>query len=247
MTDSTNPPSAPAPIARELERRLNWGALPAILFLLMLLSLGAIAAYSTFAPPRTAHGLPDDPDVTAARALVAGHMGSPVQDLRFTSALTGDVGPRPVAPDPDRLAAAREHLEHVLERDPFDPRTLTALAHVELALRRGTSALAHYRLALEFAPHYGEARLGLGLALARRSYTTANALERRRLQLRALAQFTAVSKDDPVYGAALYDRAMMALFAGRHDEAERLAREYLAREPDDPWAVRLRAAFGGNA
>ncbi len=247
MTEPSTPPTAAPPLAREFERRVNWGALPAILFLVMLVSLAAIAAYSTFAAPRTAHGMPADPDVDAARALLAGHMNSPAQDLRFTSSLTGDVGPLPVAPDPDRLAAARERLERVLERHAFDPRALTALAHVELALRRGRRAEAHYRLALEFAPHYGEARLGLGLALAQRSYATADTHERRRLQLRALAQFAAVSEDDPVYLAALHDRAMMALFAGRRQAAERLGEQYFARDPDGPWAVRLRAALGGHA
>jgi tetratricopeptide (TPR) repeat protein len=245
MRDPSETPQAPEPAARELERRLNWGALPAILFLLMLASLAAIATYSTFAKPRTAHGMPDDPDITAARALLEGHMRSPAQDLRFTSALAGDVAPGPAAAaHHDPLAAARERLVRVLERHPLDPRVLTGLAHVELALRHGAAAESNYRLALEFTPHYGEARLGLGLALAQRSYRTTDALERRRLQLRALAQFAAVKTDDPAYECALFNRAMMAHFAGRSAEAQRLGDDYLSRDPAGPWAGRLRAALG---
>lgn len=243
MTDLPKPPPAP-PVALELERRLNWGALPAILFLVMLASLGTIAVYSTVARPRTASGLPADADVEAARALLQGRLRSPVPELRFGSTLAGTPLPDGESAGHDRLAAARERLERALERRPLDPRVLTALGHVELALHRDAQAESHYRLALEFTPHYGEARLGLGLALAQRSLRTGHALERRRLQLRALAQFTAVRGDDPVAPSALFDRAVMAHMAGRDADAKRLADAYLSRDPSGPWAERLRATLG---
>jgi len=235
------------PAAREIERRLNWGALPAILFLVMLASLGAIAMYSTLARPRTAHGLPADPDIDAARALLEGRMRSPVHELRFGSALCGETMPDGEgAAGHDALAAARERLERALERHPLDPRALTALAHAELALRRNGDAESHYRLALEFTPHYGEARLGLGLALAQRAFRTGHPHERRRLQLRALAQFAAVREDDAVAASALYNRAVMSWMTGRRDRARRLAAEYLSADPDSPWAARLAMTIGGN-
>jgi tetratricopeptide (TPR) repeat protein len=172
-------------------------------------------------------------------------MRSPVQELRFASALSGDAAPDPAAAaDHDRLAAARERLERVLERHPLEPRALTTLAHVELALRRDAAAESHYRLALEFTPHYGEARLGLGLALAQRSFQTGHALERRRLHLRALAQFAAVPADDPVSPSARYNRAVMAWMAGRRELAQGLADDYLSLDPKGPWADRLRATIG---
>jgi len=246
MTDLPKNPAVPPPVAKELERRLNWGALPAILFLVMLASLASIAIYSTVARPRTAIGLPADPDVAAARTLLEGRMRSPVQELRFTSALSGESAPDAPPTGHDRLAAARERLERAVERLPLDPRALTALGHVELALRRGPAAESHYRLALEFTPHYGEARLGLGLALAQRSYQPANVLERRRLQLRALAQFTAVRDDDPVAACALYNRAVMAHMAGRDADARSLEERYRSLDPGGPWARRLERMLGRN-
>jgi tetratricopeptide (TPR) repeat protein len=235
----------PSPAVREFERLVSWSAVRTALFLLMLASLGSIAAWSRFAPPRTAAGLPEDQDVRAAHALLAGGMRPAAQDLRFTSALAGEV-PGPAAPAADReaLAAAREHLERARARRPLDPRTLTALAHVESALRRSAAAESHYGLALEFAPHYGEARLGLGVSLAHRSYLSTDALERRRLQLRALAQFAAVSPDDPAYASALYNRAVFALLAGRDAEAGRLVTEYLTLDPSGAWSEHLKALAG---
>lgn len=246
MNETPRTRPAVPPAAREIERRLNWGALPAILFLVMLASLGAIAMYSTMARPRTAHGLPSDPDIDAARGMLEGRMRSPVQELRFASALGGEAAPAGGAgAGRDVLAAARERLERALERRPLDPRVLTALGHVELALRRGRAAESHYRLALEFAPHYGEARLGLGLVLAQRALRSAHAHERRRLQLRALAQFTAV-RDGGTATSALYNRAVMSWMTGRREEARRLAAEYLAVDDGSPWAQQLRTTIGGD-
>jgi tetratricopeptide (TPR) repeat protein len=240
MNERPRPPLEPLPIAQDFERRLQWGALPAALFLLMLASLGAIALYSSLAAPRTASGLPQDRDIEAARRLLEGRLRPPAQDLRFASALTGDALPDAEGAGHDRLAAARSRLERALQRHRLDPRALASLAHVELALRRAEAAEAHYRLALEFAPHYGEARLGLGLALAKRAERATDALERRRLQLRALAQFTAVPETDPVFASALYNRAVMAWRSGRREEARRLAVRYMQIDPYGPWPERLR-------
>lgn len=247
MRESNQPDAGVPPAAREFERRLNWGALPAILFLVMLASLGTIAVYSTLARPRTAHGLPSDPDIEAARGLLEGRMRSPVQELRFAAALCGESLPDGAdGAGHDALAAARERLERALERRPLDPRVLTALGHVEIALRRDGEAESHYRLALEFTPHYGEARLGLGLVLAQRALHTGHPHERRRLQLRALGQFTAVREGDAVAASALYNRAVMSWMTGRHDEARRLAAEYLSADPDGPWAAQLAMTIGGG-
>lgn len=235
----------PSPVAVEFERRVNWSAVRSALFVVMLISLGAIAVWSRIAAPRTATGLPDDPDVRAASGLVMGGLRPGAQDLRFGSALGGDVS----APDArgagrERLEAARVHLERARARRPLDPRTLTALAHVESALRRNAPAESHYRLALEFAPHYGEARLGLGVALAQRSYLSSDPLERRRMQLQALAQFAAVRPGDPVYASALHNRAVLALLAGREAEARAHAGRYFELDPAGPWSERLRALAG---
>jgi len=246
VRSSTAPPAPDA--AREFERRMNWAAWSVILFLLMLLGLTAVAVYSMVARPRTASGLPGDADVQAAHALVEGRTRVAVEELRFWSALTGDAPPGiHVTPeDHRRLAAALVLLEKARRRHPLDSRTLTALAHVELALRRNAAAESNYRMALEMVPHYGEARLGLGVAMAVRALTATQPHERRRLELLALAQFAAVDRNDPAYLCALHNRAVMALQAGRRAEAERLEASYLDLDPDGPWAVRLRKMFGGN-
>lgn len=236
-------PAAVPPAVREFERRVNWSAVRSALFIVMLLSLGAIALWSRIAPPRTAIGLPDDPGVREAQALLEGRLRAPAVDLRFSSALGGDVA-FPAAPGPgrDALERARTQLALTRERNPLDPRVLAALAHVESALRRTHQAESHYRLALEIVPHYGEARLGLGALLAHRSNLATDPIERRRLGLQALAQFAAVRADDPVYPSALHNRALYAARAGRADEAARLAGAYLEIDPSGPWADHLRAA-----
>jgi cytochrome c-type biogenesis protein CcmH/NrfG len=234
---------------QQLERRLKWGALPAVLFVCMMVSLAAVAIYSTFAKPRSATGLPADADVIAARDLLLGRPGVPSTGLRFRSALTGDLAPdarvRPA--DHARVVAAYQHLERAYRAHPLDPRTLTALGHCELALRHPARAERCYRLALEFTPHYGEARLGLGMALAQRAASTRDAVPRRRLQLEATAQFAAVAEADSAFACALYNRAVLLMGVGREREAERLAQSYFALDPSSPWAVQLRATLANRS
>jgi tetratricopeptide (TPR) repeat protein len=239
-------PSVPSPAVREFERRVNWSAVRSALFVTLLLTLGVIALWSRVAPPRTATGLPDDADTRAAAALLQNGLRPAAPDLRFRSALAGEVaGPAAAGAGFVALEKARGLLEKALSRDPLDPRRLTALAHVETALHRTNAADSRYRMALEFAPHYGEARLGLGVLLAHRSNLSPDPLERHRLRLQALAQFTAGRPEDPVYPIALLDRAVLALYAGRGVVAAECVEAYLALEPSGPWADHLRALAAG--
>src|SRR5436309_2792947 len=71
-----------------------------------------------------------------------------------------------------------------------------------------------------------------------------NPLVERALLLQAIGQFAAVGERDPVYEAALYNRAVLLVKVGRREEARRLARRYFARDPSSPWAGRLEWAVG---
>jgi tetratricopeptide (TPR) repeat protein len=119
------------------------------------------------------------------------------------------------------------------------------VAHLELAGQRLDDAMLHYHQALERSPHYGEARLGLGIALMTLSLRDADPDLVRKRALEALGQFANVDRGDPVYLAAFYDRVLLLTRVGRTREAARL----LSREPAIPatgrWAERFRRLRAG--
>ncbi|MBI5708833.1 MAG: hypothetical protein HZC42_00770 [Candidatus Eisenbacteria bacterium] len=237
------PVSSSVPPVAEIERRLKWRALPVLAFLGLMLSLAVVAGLSLLAPPRPLTGLPEDPDVAAARALVAGRLGFMTGELRFRSALTGEPAavsdPAAAAALADRAAAL---LARARERHRRDGRLAVALAHLDLARRRYASAERGYRGVIERGVHSPEAHLGLGVTLALAAAAEPDPLRQRGLRLEAIAQLAAVRPEDAVCDAALYDRALLLAHVGRRDEARRMADEFAAREPGSAWAERLRAA-----
>jgi len=235
---------APPPALEELDRRLRWRFVPLLVFLAMMVGLAAAAAVSLLTPHPPVTGIPDDPDARAAFELMRGQAPAGMGALRFHSELTGESTPRASPP----AAAAAEKADALLQRAEarhfLDPRLPAARAHLDLARRRFVHAERGYRRALLLEPYYGEARLGLGAALALDAEREANSLEQRSLRLQAIAQFAAVPANDPVHTHALYDRAVLLGEVGRRAEAERCAREYLRGDGASAWAeslgVRLR-------
>jgi len=227
---------APAPNVSELavaeiERRLQWRAMPMLLFLGVLLLLLGVGFWPSFFPPRRIAGLPDDPDVFAAAAQLRGHVALPATELRFESALTGDVLPgiRAESDLEARLAKASELLEQARPRFERDVRMRVARATIALARHKYDDAERHYHYALDRYPNYPEARLGLGVTLALAGELERNPLAQRQHFLRAIAQFAAAGPHDAEYEEALYDRALVLERVGRRAEAAKYAREYLAR------------------
>ncbi|HET7225098.1 MAG TPA: hypothetical protein VFK69_05220, partial [Candidatus Eisenbacteria bacterium] len=82
-------PVALAPRNAPLGHVLRWRVLSIVAFLALMLGLLATAVFALFVPARPLTGLPDDPDVAAARALVHGTLAIPLGPLRFACALTG--------------------------------------------------------------------------------------------------------------------------------------------------------------
>jgi hypothetical protein len=238
------PTSGTPPPVTEIERRLKWRALPMLGFIGLMVSIGAVAATSLLSPADAVRGLPDDADVRALGERVHGRLAIATGGLRFTSALTGDADPaRAFDPAAAPLAAAADSLlARVAARRPADARVLAARAHVALARHQHRRALGYYRRAIELTRHYPEARLGLGVTLARDATLEDDALVARGLRLQALAQFAAVRPNDAEYPAALYDRAVVSGLVDRPKDATRLTAEYLARDSTSRWAERLRAA-----
>lgn len=230
----------------ELERRLRWRFAPLLIFVAMMVGLGAAAAVSLLAPRGTVAGIPGDEDARAAFTLMRAQAPPGWGGLRFRSELTGEAEAGRPPLDPATVVEAQALLSRARARHPLDPRLPAALAHLDLARRRFEHAERNYRSALVLAPHYGEARLGLGVALALCAEREADPLEQRALRLQAVAQFAAVPAGDPAHGHALYDRAVLLAELGRRAEAERRAREYLSGYGGDAWAeslgVRLQAA-----
>ena len=238
--------SAPPPALEELDRRLRWRFVPLLIFLAMMLGLAAAAAVSLLRPRHPVTGVPDDPDAEAAFALVRAEKPAGMGALRFRSELTGEAVPRvspPSAAAADRADAllARAEARHLL-----DPRLPAARAHLDLARRRFEHAERGYRRALLLAPYYGEARLGLGMALALDAEREVNPLEQRSLRLQAIAQFAAVPEYDPVHAHALYDRALLLAEVGRRAEAERKARDYMRLDGQSAWAESLGVRLGAE-
>ncbi|HEY2954013.1 MAG TPA: hypothetical protein VGK89_02045 [Candidatus Eisenbacteria bacterium] len=232
---------APPRTLEEIEHRLRWRFVPLLVFAAMMLGLGAVAAISLLAPPRTVAGIPGDADVQAAFARIRGQRPIGLGELRFRSELTGEAEPGIAQPDPAAAAEAQELLARAQARSPADARILTARAHLNLARHMYVHAERRYRRAVVLAPHFGEARLGLGVALALRAEGDADLLEQRALRLQAVAQFAAVAAGDPVHLHALYDRATLLERLGRRAEAERWAREYLRADGRSRWAQSLAA------
>lgn len=235
----------PLPALVELERRLRWRFAPLLLFVAMMVGLGTAAAISLLAPRSTVAGIPGDADALAAFTLMRAQAPPGMGALRFRSELTGEAEAGRPPLDPATAVEAQALLARAQARHPLDPRIPAALGHLDLARRRFEHAERGYRRALVLAPHYGEARLGLGVALALRAERDVDALERRALRLQAVAQFAAVPPADPAHAHALYDRAVLLAEVERRAEAERMAREYLRAYPGDAWAeslgVRLQA------
>ena len=233
----TTPPVA------EIERRLRWPALPALVFLGLMVGLLVVASVATWLRPDHPRGLPEDAALLAAAGLPDATLGVLAPELRFRSAaLGGDVASHANdAAALERVAAAERALGHWAQRHPGEPRVRAALGALALARHDYTAAETHYREACERSPHYGEGRLGWGMALALDATRTSDPWLRRALTLRAIAQFAAVDPTEPGFPHALYDRAHLLAEVGRQSEAAELARQYLAVDSSSPWSQQLRS------
>src|SRR5436309_8091181 len=126
VAPAPQPPGIPAanlPMA-EIERRLRWRFVPLVLFLVMMVGLGAAAALSLLTSRRTVTGAPDDRDARVAFALAREKIELGAGSLRFRSELTGEGVPGwPFTP---AVAAAAEQVEALLSlaasRHPLDGR-----------------------------------------------------------------------------------------------------------------------------
>ncbi len=245
MCEPLSLPGAPAP-PRVTRHRLEGPAASIVTFLGVMLALAVLAVVSHLIPQHVVSGLPDDPAVHAARDLVHGRVAAGFEGLRFGSALTGEAlqGRAISVAEPAPLARAESLLKVASGRQRLEPRLLAALGHLDLVQRRYEPAERRYRAALGLQAQCSEARLGLGVALAERALTEGDPLRARGLTLEAIAQFAAVGPESPEYPAALYDRALLLPRVGRGEEARRLARAYLALDPNGPWADRLAAETG---
>ena len=244
MTIAHSPLAEPA---AEFERHFRWRWLAMVVFLGLMVGLAVVAIASLVVAPRVIDGIPADADAREAWAIVAPGVRAGLLDLRFDGSIgvfsTPDAGLR--AEDLRRAEVAEPLLLAALRRHRDDPRLSTALGHLDLVRQRPAHAARNYFAALDLAPHHDEARLGLGVALARLAALDADPIRRRRLQLRAIAQWAAVRKSAPVRLDADWDRARLLAEVGRTAEARQVAAEYLARDGSGPWAERLRAEIAG--
>ena len=234
------------PPVAEIERRLKWPALPALIFLGLMVGLLAVAAVATWLRPDHPHGLPEDAALLAATGLPDPSLGVLAPQLRFhAAALGGDVASHANdAASLARMHQAERALAHWARRHPGEPRVRAALGALALARHDYTTAAVHYREACERSPHYGEGRLGWGMALALDAARTRDVWLRRALTLRAIAQFAAVDSSEPEYPHALFNRARLLAEVGRTSEARALASLYVGLEPTGEWAVRLLQDIG---
>jgi tetratricopeptide (TPR) repeat protein len=192
--------------------------------------------------PDHPRGLPADAALLAEARLPDATLGVLLGALRFEAAAFGgtpaDGGNDAAALE--RVATAERVLERWSRRHPAEPRSRAALGALALVRHDYLTAANRYREACERSPHYGEGRLGWGVALALEAQLTSDPWQRRALALRAIAQFAAVDSADPEYLAALYNRARSLAEVGRLPEARTFAARYVAREPQGRWADELR-------
>ncbi|MEO5617428.1 MAG: hypothetical protein ABIS67_06625 [Candidatus Eisenbacteria bacterium] len=242
---TTSPAIHPSPLAEpaaKFERQFRWRWLAMVGFLGIMFALAAVALASLLVPPRTLTGIPDDPDARAAWAVAVPGIEAGLLDLRLETSLgvasspAGRVRPEHLL----RAERAEALLLKAIARHPEDPRLHSAVGHLDLARQRPNHAAQRYLTAIDLAPHHDEARLGLGVTLARLATLEPDPFKVRRLQLRAIAQFAAVRASAAERPAADYGRAMLLAEVGRMAEARRVAAEYFAGDPTSEWAVRLR-------
>jgi hypothetical protein len=214
-----------------------------------MLALAAVALVSVLRPSPRLAGLPDDPDLSAARALLGPRMRADAGELRFRATLLGGeaLGHTVTAADAEPLYRAEALMRRAAERHPRDPRLRAAFACLDLLRRDLGPAERRYRWVLDRGRPCAEARLGLGVALAMRAEAEPDGREQRALQLEAIGQLAQVEKDDAEYGIALYDRALLLARVGRRDEARLRAAEYFALDPAGPWSARLGHAVAAAA
>lgn len=237
----SNPHANPHDPTAEIERHLKWRLLPSVLFIAILGALALTGFVSLRMRPRHPHGIPDDPRAVAAMQALAPVVSVATDGLRLRAAmLGGEVADRaPDAPAVAAALAARPVITSLHHRHMSEPRALAALGALELVAHEHAKAAQHFRRACEAAPHYAEARLGAGVALAVEASLTPEPWQSRALRLQAIAEFAMVDSTDEGYLAALYDRVRVLHDAGRDVEARFYAQRYLAREPQGPWAQRL--------
>ncbi len=223
-----------------------WSPAGLISFGVILAALTIIGLIGRFHRPAIVEGVPVDTRVRAAVTVLGGPLRVESGDLRFETSLGAAAGEAPPvppgppgAPDPARLLAAERLLLDAGRRRPLDPRVECLLGHLELAQQRLERAQRRYHAALDRAPGYGEARLGLGVALALQAQTEGDERRARGLQLQAIAQFAAVGERDPFFLPALYDRTQLLVRIGRTAEAQATARRYTALEPGSVWTAAL--------
>ncbi len=236
MTDPT-----PSPIPTSSPQR--WRALPTVLFAANLTLLLTAGIVSITMQPRRPRGLPDDAAAQVVRNVVGGRIAVATGPLRWQAAVLGGAPIANHAPDAEMLTfvrGARSSLEQVARRHPRDPRAQAAIAALQLAVHDHAGAAHRYRAACERAPHYGEGRLGLGVALALLAERTPEIWQARQLRLEAIAQFAAVDAVDSLYTDALHDRALLLAEVGRTQEAARFARELLSRDATGVGHERMR-------
>lgn len=237
-------PTAPPGTTPQLPAALRWSVGPTLVFIAMLATLLTLGLWARWAPISRPGGMPDDPDVAAARELLGGELPMASRGLVLVTAFAGEsrvTAPEslPFAP----LTAAHARLLTAARRHPRDPRLAATLTHLELACLRLEKAERDYRGLLEREPHDGETRLGLGIALAMRAdWAGAGAATEpgRALVLQALAQFTNVDRDDPAHWAAVYDRAVLLAVVGRGNEVSGVLAHALAEGPPAGWSDRYR-------
>lgn len=230
--DPTPPPRATRP---------SWNTRAVVLFVVILALLMGIGLTSWLYRPAAPSGLPQDSSVAEALDLLGGSIEVDAGALRYATSLgEGGNHARPQGARDRRLTEAAFRLEQGRARHRFDPRFDCLLGHVALEADRLELAERRFRAALSLTPRYGEARLGLGVTLARRALAEGDRASSRGLRLQAIAQFAAVDEKDPFYLFALYDRVLLLLDVGRTEEAKRLARRYEELEPTSAWTDALR-------
>lgn len=236
------------PQVAEFERRLRWPALPTLVFLGFLVLLLALAGVSLWLRPDHPRGLPDDASLLAEAGLPDVSFGVLLGGLRLESAALGGaaVDRANDAAEIERAATAERLLSRWSRRHPAEPRARAALGALALVRHDYLTAAHRYREACERSPHYGEGRLGWGVALALEAQRTTDPWQRRALALRAVAQFAEVDPTDPGYLPALFNRARTLGEVGRHEEARTFAARYLALESQGAWAERLRSEIPAN-
>jgi CHAT domain-containing protein len=142
--------------------------------------------------------------------------------------------------DPSSLRRAQQGFVGSIARKESNPSPYLGLGAVYFLYADYPLALEQFEAVLKMSPGNPQALVGRGVARFELARNSGDAVARMRLENEALADFESVIRAHPASLEAAYNRILLLVEIGRHQDALKAMDDYLSRDPDSLWAGKLR-------